>query len=202
MIYLLGGLVFGVLLEYFEIITDSYTYGHFQIMLGRAPHDLPLWIGAAWGIIMYTARLFSDCLGLPALCRSRIGHSAGSQYRCEHRRSRLPPAHVALALDDIHLALTNQWFGIPYGNFIGWATVVFCYSGFTRLFERWMARRKPCEVGQSQPDRDNRRGVVAGRSHLHRDCSLSDPSQVRHDVRNPTHRYGGGVCGAGCDWMA
>jgi hypothetical protein len=46
MSYLLGGLVFGVLLEYFEVVTDSYTYGHFHIMLGTTPHDLPLWVGA------------------------------------------------------------------------------------------------------------------------------------------------------------
>src|SRR5580704_11498549 len=67
LIYLLGGFVFGVLLEYFEVVTDSYTYGHFHIMFGSAPHDLPVWIGAAWGIIMYTARLFSDYLHLPLL---------------------------------------------------------------------------------------------------------------------------------------
>lgn len=70
--YLFGGLVFGVLLEYFEVITDSYTYGHFHIMLGRAPHNLPLWVGMAWGIIMYTARLFSDYLGLPLFAAAAL----------------------------------------------------------------------------------------------------------------------------------
>jgi hypothetical protein len=38
--------------------------------------------------------------------------------------------------------LTAQWFGIPYGNFIGWQTVVFCYSSFSRLLEQKMMRRK------------------------------------------------------------
>ena len=70
--YLFGGLVFRVLLEYFEVITDSYTYGHFHIMLGRAPHNLPLWVGMAWGIIMYTARLFSDYLGLPLFAAAAL----------------------------------------------------------------------------------------------------------------------------------
>ncbi len=50
---------------------------------------------------------------------------------------------------DIHLALTGQWFGIPYGNFIGWATVVFCYSGCSRLFERWMTRNKSAGMGKA-----------------------------------------------------
>ncbi len=54
------------------MITDSYTYGHFHIMIGSSPHDLPLWVGAAWGIIMYTARLFSDYLGLPLLAAAAL----------------------------------------------------------------------------------------------------------------------------------
>jgi hypothetical protein len=36
--------------------------------------------------------------------------------------------------------LTSQWFGIPYGNFVGWITVVFCYSFFSRLLEKKWSR--------------------------------------------------------------
>ncbi len=141
MIYLLGGLVFGVLLEYFEVVTDSYTYGHFHIMMGSAPHDLPLWVGAAWGIIMYTSRLFSDYLGLPLVAAASLDAllALNIDVSIDVVAYRLHMWHWVWK--DINLALTSQWFGIPYGNFVGWATVVFCYSAFSRLFERLMLRR-------------------------------------------------------------
>lgn len=135
--YLLGGTLFGVMLEYSEVIGGSYTYGRFCAMLGHAPLDVPLWVGLAWGVIMYTARLFSDTAGLPLLGAAALD------------------ALLALNIDSgidavayrMHFwnwdwngtgrdPLTVQWFGIPYGNFVGWITVVFCYSVFSRLFER------------------------------------------------------------------
>jgi hypothetical protein len=147
--YLFGGLVFGVLLEYFEVITDSYTYGHFHIMVGRAPHDLPLWVGIAWGIIMYTARLFSDYLGLPLFAAAALDTllALNIDVSIDVVAYRLHMWHWSW--NNIHLALTSQWFGIPYGNFVGWATVVFCYSGFTRMFEKWMSRRMPVGLGKA-----------------------------------------------------
>src|ERR1700733_12578520 len=59
--YLLGGLLFGLILEYVNVISNmGYTYGKFVIMFGHSPFDIPLCIGIGWSIIMYTARLFSD----------------------------------------------------------------------------------------------------------------------------------------------
>lgn len=147
--YLLFGSIFGVLLEYFEVVTDSYTYGHFHIMVGRAPHDLPLWVGAAWGIIMYTARLFSDYLGLPLLAAAALDTllALNIDVSIDVVAYRLHMWHWVW--DDTSQALTAQWFGIPYGNFVGWATVVFCYSAFSRLFVRWMRRRTPTGIGKA-----------------------------------------------------
>ena len=149
MIYLLGGVVFGVLLEYFEVVTDSYTYGRFYIMLGSAPHNLPLWVGVAWGIIMYTARLFSDYLGLPLFSAAALDTllALNIDVSIDVVAYRLHMWHWVW--NDIHLALTGQWFGIPYGNFIGWATVVFCYSAFSRIYERWRTRRVPERLGKA-----------------------------------------------------
>ncbi len=149
MVYLLGGFVFGLLLEYFEVVTDSYTYGHFHIMLGSAPHDLPLWVGIAWGIIMYTARMFSDYLGLPLFAAAALDTllALNIDVSIDVVAYRLHMWHWVW--NDIHRALTAQWFGIPYGNFVGWATVVFCYSCFSRLFERWMTRRNPAGLGKA-----------------------------------------------------
>lgn len=138
--YILGGFLFGVLLEYMEVLSHSYTYSHFHVMLGHAPLDVPVCIGAGWGIILYTARLFSDRLGLSSVAAAAL--------------DTLLALNIDLSMDvvayrlhmwhwywrDTSKALTSQWFGIPYGNFNGWVTVVFCYSGYSRLFERTLMR--------------------------------------------------------------
>jgi uncharacterized membrane protein len=144
--YIVGGFGFGVLLEYMEVVTHSYTYGHFFLMVGSAPLNVPLCIGAGWGIILYTARLFSDALRLPLLAAAAF--------------DTLLALNIDLSMDvvayrlhmwhwywkDTSLSLTSQWFGIPYGNFNGWITVVFCYSAFSRIFERSMARLDPGSI--------------------------------------------------------
>lgn len=142
LIYLLGGLAFGLLLEYFEVVTDSYTYGRFWLMLGHMPASVPVWVGCAWGIIMYASRRFSDAAGLPWLGAAAL--------------DTLLALNIDLSIDAVayrlhmwhwdwtgtHLnPLTADWFGIPYGNFVGWITVVFCYSAFSRILERWVLRR-------------------------------------------------------------
>ena len=70
--YILGGFLFGVLLEYMEVVSHSYTYSHFHVMVGRAPMNVPVCIGAGWGIILYTSRLFTDSLGMPQLAAAAL----------------------------------------------------------------------------------------------------------------------------------
>jgi uncharacterized membrane protein YqjE len=133
--YLFGGLAFGLVLEYMEVVLGSYTYGHFMVMLGNAPLQIPFCIGIGWGIIMYTARLFTDRLGLSLLACAAL--------------DTILALNIDLSMDIVayrlHMwnwnwqgtglnPLTAQWFGIPYGNFVGWQTVVFCYSFFFRFF--------------------------------------------------------------------
>ncbi len=140
--YLLGGLAFGLLLEYFEVVTDSYTYGHFWVMLGRAPHDLPLWVGCAWAIIMYTARRFSDVAGLPLFGAAALDTllALNIDIGIDAVAYRLHMWHWDWTGTHLN-PLTADWFGIPYGNFVGWITVVLCYSAFSRILERWVLRR-------------------------------------------------------------
>ena len=144
--YIVGGFGFGILLEYMEVVSHSYIYGHFFLMVGSPPLNIPLCIGAGWGIILYTARLFSDALRLPLLAAAAF--------------DALLALNIDLSMDvvayrlhmwhwfwkDTSLSLTSQWFGIPYGNFNGWITVVFCYSVFSRVFERFMARSHPGNI--------------------------------------------------------
>ena len=138
--YILGGVLFGVLLESMEVLSHSYTYSHFHVMVGRAPMDVPVCIGAGWGIILYTARLFTDALGMPRLAAAALDTllALNIDLSMDVVAYRLHMWHWYWT--DTSKALTSQWFGIPYGNFNGWVTVVFCYSGFSRLFEGMIAR--------------------------------------------------------------
>ena len=111
-------------------------------MLGRAPLDIPVSVGLAWGIILYTARLFSDGLRLPWVAAAAL--------------DTLLALNIDLTMDVIayrmHMwhwdwtrtgldPLKAEWFGVPYANFVGWISVVFFYSFFSRLYERTIFRR-------------------------------------------------------------
>jgi len=148
--YLLGGLAFGLVLEYVEVMSGGgYTYGQFMIMFGRAPLNIPLCIGIGWGIIIYSSRLFSDSLGL-------------SLWACAALDTLLA-LNIDLSMDTVayrlhmwhwswtgtHLnPLTAGWFGVPFGNFFGWQMVVFFYSAFSRLFERKLLRADKPALGK------------------------------------------------------
>lgn len=140
--YLLGGLAFGLILEYIEVIAGmGYTYGQFTVMLGKAPLNIPVCIGCGWGIIMYTARLFSDSLklGLWACVAFDTLLAINIDLSMDTVAYRLHMWHWNWAGTNLN-PLTADWFGIPYGNFFGWQMVVFFYSAFSRLFERWLVK--------------------------------------------------------------
>ncbi|HEY2580405.1 MAG TPA: carotenoid biosynthesis protein [Mucilaginibacter sp.] len=142
-LYLLGGLAFGLMLEYMEVMLSNYTYGRFTAMLGKAPRDIPFCIGMGWGIIMYTARLFSDRLGLTLLACAALDTllALNIDLSMDTVAYRLHMWHWDWSGTKLN-PLTAQWFGIPYGNFIGWQTVVFCYSAFSRVFEKRIMKHK------------------------------------------------------------
>lgn len=136
--YLVGGLLFGLLLEYVNVVTNmGYVYGQFWVMLGKAPKNIPLCIGVGWGVIMYSARLYTDSV------RLKIWPSAALDA--------LLAITIDLTMDTVayrlHMwhwnwegtginPLKGDWFGVPYGNFFGWLCVVFFYSSVTRLFQK------------------------------------------------------------------
>src|ERR1700712_2816973 len=141
--YLLGGLLFGLILEYVNVISNmGYTYGKFIVMFGHAPADIPVCVGIGWSIIMYAARIYSDNLRLPLWSSAAI--------------DTLLAISIDLSMDAVayrlHMwnwnwsntglnPLTADWFGVPFGNFFGWLMVVFFYSSISRLLERSFSRR-------------------------------------------------------------
>lgn len=137
---LLGGLVFGVLLEWVNItFLPGYTYGRFLLMLD----GVPICIGVGWAVIIYTAMAFTDRLGLATWTRPTT--------------DALLALNIDLAMDAIAVRLgsgmwvwgwpnealrwTGEWFGVPFGNFFGWFWVVTLYSAWVRLFRRLAERR-------------------------------------------------------------
>ena len=141
--YLWGGALFGLILEYVNVNAGiNYSYGQFWVMLGptpefgQIPQNIPLNIGLGWGIIIYTARLYSDRLAMPVWGRAAV--------------DALLALNIDLSMDVVAYRL-NMWhwgwefiypdlnplelefFGVPYANFFGWMFVVFFYSLFGRL---------------------------------------------------------------------
>ena len=59
---LLGGLLFGLLLEWVNVeFMTGYRYGQFALMLG----SIPVSVGVGWSVIIYSAMLATDRWGLP-----------------------------------------------------------------------------------------------------------------------------------------
>ncbi len=138
------------MLEYLEVLSGSYTYGRFHVMFGRAPVTIPLCIGAGWAIIMYTSRLFSDALGLPLLAAAALDTllALNIDLSMDVVAYRMHMWHWNWAGTNLN-PLTAEWFGIPYGNFVGWATVIFCYSAFSRTYEKVLLQKTYASVLRS-----------------------------------------------------
>lgn len=136
--YLIGGLLFGLLLEFVDVyFLKGYTYGRFSIMIGAPPLDIPFWIGVGWGVIIYSSRLYTERLGFSILVAAAIDSLLALNIDLTmdvtaYRLHMWDWGWVSLQKDP----LNSQWFGIPYNNYFGWLMVVFSYSWFSRLFEK------------------------------------------------------------------
>ncbi|WP_343667361.1 carotenoid biosynthesis protein [Chitinophaga sp.] len=134
--YLLGGLGFGLLLEYINVRANAgYRYGHFLLMIG----DIPVGIGAGWGIIMYTSRLITESMNMriwPAAAMEAL-LALNIDWSMDVVAYRLHMWHWNWeTIINPSVALTAQYFGVPWGNFYGWLCVVFFYSLFSRYLEK------------------------------------------------------------------
>ncbi len=132
---LVAGMLFGVLLEWATIRQlDAYAYGKFLVMIA----DVPIVIGVSWGLIIYSAMLFSDATSLPAWARPLLDG--------------LLALNIDLAMDAVAIRLgmwdwgqgpAFEYFGVPWGNFWAWFWVVSSFSAGIRLLarrENWASR--------------------------------------------------------------
>lgn len=128
-----AGVAFGVFLEWATIRQlHAYHYGRYLLMLG----DVPLAVGVGWGVIIYTARLFSDATSTPHFLRPALDGLLALNID-------LSMDAVAIRLGMWHwgIRLTDEYFGVPYANFWAWFWVVCSFSAGLRLFAHRGDRR-------------------------------------------------------------
>lgn len=135
---LVAGVVFGLLLEWTTLQQlHAYRYGRFWLMLGQ----VPLMVGVAWGVIIYSARLFSDATRLPEWARPLLDGWLALTIDLA-----MDAVAIRLGMWDWGRGLQDQYFGVPYANFWAWFWVVFTFSVGLRAFAhpatwagRWLA---------------------------------------------------------------
>ncbi len=126
--------LYGFLLEWLTIKQlHAYHYGQFLIMIDGAP----LAIGLSWAVVIYSSMGFSSRLQLSEPARPIL--------------DALLALNIDVALDVIAIrlgmwtwngvALDQQWFGVPWANFLAWFVVVWSFSGFIRALRPWRQYR-------------------------------------------------------------
>jgi len=132
---LAAGVVFGVLLETATIQQlHAYHYGRFLLMIG----DVPLMVGVGWGVIIYSARVFSDSTNLPEWARPVLDGLLALNIDLA-----MDVVAIRLGLWDWGHGLDWQFFGVPFANFWAWFWVVFSFSVGLRALARphsWAGR--------------------------------------------------------------
>jgi hypothetical protein len=128
-----AGVCFGILLEWATIEQlDAYQYGwRYLIMIDT----VPIAIGVGWGVILYSAMLFSAHTTLNEWVRPVL--------------DALLALNIDLAMDAIAIrigmwdwgkGLEHDYFGVPYENFWAWFWVIFCFSMAYRILNRFSGR--------------------------------------------------------------
>jgi hypothetical protein len=137
---LLAFTLYGLGLESAAVGADLYDYGPFALKLGGAP----LTIALGWGVIGVSAMALSDRLDLPQWGKPFLDAPLALLIDLG-----MDAVAVRSGMWDWGLALDEQWFGVPYDNFLAWWVVVFVMSSALRS-GRYLAtwyRRRWLEVG-------------------------------------------------------
>ncbi|MEN8242786.1 MAG: carotenoid biosynthesis protein, partial [Chloroflexota bacterium] len=98
---------------------QAYSYGTFVLMLS----DVPLAIGFGWGVIMYSANLFSNATNLPEWARPVLDGLLALNIDLA-----MDAVAIRLEMWDWGMGLHSQFYGVPYANFWAWFWVVVSFS--------------------------------------------------------------------------
>ncbi|MHA1521767.1 MAG: carotenoid biosynthesis protein [Promethearchaeota archaeon] len=137
---LINGTIFGVMLEYLNILVfEGYLYHpDFWLQAGTVPNNVPLVIGLAWGLLGITTRAIVDRFEFPTLVSLLFATILAVTFD-------LFLDVVAVRLEGgfwLWSGLPENWditnsalYGVPWGNYIGWFFVMF-YLGLFNFITR------------------------------------------------------------------
>lgn len=123
---LLAGVCFGVILEWATIEQlAAYSYGsQFLLAIGT----VPLSIGMGWGVILYSAALYTDSSTLSPYWRP-----VADALLALHIDLAMDAVAIRLGMWDWGKGLQHDYYGVPYENFWAWFWVIFFFSAARRL---------------------------------------------------------------------
>ncbi|UCG03461.1 MAG: carotenoid biosynthesis protein [Candidatus Heimdallarchaeota archaeon] len=143
----LSGSLFGVTLEYMNIqVMQTYIYSsQFLLQLGSPPDNIPICIGLCWGLIIYACMNVSNkIIEIPEWLKPLLDGLLALTID-------LSMDTIAIRLDGgfwtwleipmENLPTLNSFFGVNYGNFVGWFFVVLIFSTMLRIEEKWIAKK-------------------------------------------------------------
>lgn len=129
---LLVFIVYGLVFESVAVAAGFYDYGPFILKVWHAP----LVIGVGWAVIGFSAMGFSDSLNMPQWSKPfldalfalliDLGMDAVAI------RDRYLIDSELTGMWNWGLGLNEQWFGVPYANFMAWWLVIFIMSAALR----------------------------------------------------------------------
>jgi len=130
---LLGGLVYGVVLEYVGLHAKhnsepEYNYGRFLVMLfANQQQALPLCIVAGWALIIHATMRTTKRLGtMPWFLRPLVNATLGLSI--DLIMDPVASGTGGLGMWFWNEGLQGKWQGVPLGNFIGWYMVIATFS--------------------------------------------------------------------------
>jgi len=123
---MMSALTFGMILEIGNTyLAHTYYYSHlFLVEVAGVPLAIGLW----WAVIIYCSMLLSDQYNIPWRFRPAI--------------DALIAVLIDIAMDTIairigfwhwSIPLTQEWYGVPFENFVGWILVVLSFSYLIRF---------------------------------------------------------------------
>ncbi|MHA1673929.1 MAG: carotenoid biosynthesis protein [Promethearchaeota archaeon] len=138
---LINGTIFGIMLEYLNIIFfEGYLYHpDFWLQAGAVPDNVPLVIGMAWGLLGICTRAIADRFDLPTVVTLLFATILAVTFD-------LYLDIVAVRLEGgfwVWFGFPENWditniglYGVPWGNYIGWFSVMFYLGLFNHITRR------------------------------------------------------------------
>jgi len=135
---LFAGVLFGVMLEWATIKQlHAYQYGQFPIMIAG---EVPLAIGAGWGVIIYASRLYAEATSLPRWAKPLLAALLALNIDLS-----MDAIAIRLGMWDWGQGLDFQYYGVPWANFWAWFWVVtffsaglWCLADGDSVLSRWL----------------------------------------------------------------